>query len=112
MQRVRAFFCLNPAPEVHARIVEFQEDLRTQFPAVKWVRPENLHLTIRFLGYVQREALIEMTSRVTARLSEIAPFRIEAVGNGFFPERAPYKVLWIGLQAPSCPPCSTNLTKG
>lgn len=100
MPRVRAFYCINPSPEVHARLVEFQEELRMKHPGLKWVRPENLHLTLRFLGSVEEQALVQMTARVAEVVADLPAFGVKATGVGFFPARSPYKVLWAGLHAP------------
>ena len=63
---------------------------------VRWVAPENLHLTVRFIGYVVEEEVPPLIEILTQPL-EIAPFQIELGGLGTFPPRGAPRVLWIGL---------------
>jgi 2'-5' RNA ligase len=64
---------------------------------VRWVRPENMHLTVRFIGHVddaQAPAVVEALSPPI----EVAPFDIELGGCGMFPPGGAPRVLWIGLK--------------
>lgn len=67
---------------------------------VRWVAPEQLHLTLRFLGDADRAGL----TAVADRLAEIAvpPMAITIGGAGRFPPRGPARILWAGI-APSRP---------
>jgi 2'-5' RNA ligase len=63
---------------------------------VRWVAPENLHLTIRFIGYVVDEKVPALIETLVQPL-DIAPFEIELAGLGTFPPRGAPRVIWIGL---------------
>jgi RNA 2',3'-cyclic 3'-phosphodiesterase len=66
-----------------------------------WVREENLHLTVKFLGdtpVTRVEAFSEATQRAANRVS---PFELIVGGCGMFPPRGQPRVLWIGIQDPS-----------
>ena len=62
----------------------------------RWVRPENMHLTVRFVGHVDDGRAPEVIAALAAPL-DIAPFDIELGGCGAFPPRGAPRVLWIGL---------------
>lgn len=69
--------------------------LAQPLPGVAWTRPEQLHVTLRFLGDVptaQIPAMIERLSEV-----KVAPFVLPLEGCGTFPPNAPPRVLWIGV---------------
>jgi 2'-5' RNA ligase len=63
----------------------------------KWVEPESLHLTLKFLGGVEQERVDAIVQAVEVKLLDRAPFKMSLRGLGTFPdERAP-KVLWLGV---------------
>jgi 2'-5' RNA ligase len=87
----RLFVSLElPAPCRNALAALYEPDL-----GADWTRPEQLHLTMRFLGDVD-EAMIEA---IEAKLSEIrvAPFLLPLEGVGVFPPRGLPKILWAGI---------------
>jgi 2'-5' RNA ligase len=63
---------------------------------VSWVRPENMHLTIRFLGETAPERARELAVAFAAPLSTPA-FDLRFSGVGTFPPRGPARVIWIGI---------------
>lgn len=73
--------------------------LRDVGHGVAWVAPENLHLTLKFLGHVEREGL----TRVIAALAEAAaagrPFDLALRGLGAFPTATRPRVVWAGVEA-------------
>lgn len=62
---------------------------------VRWTRPEQLHLTLRFLG----DVLDEQAERMISGLAQVKvePFILPIEGVGRFPPRGPSKILWVGL---------------
>ena len=50
MPRVRTFIALDPGPAIRERMVALQESLARTGAEVKWVEPENLHVTLKFIG--------------------------------------------------------------
>ncbi len=64
-------------------------------PGAKWVAPEQLHLTLRFIGEVDGGAFRE----IEEVLSEVRgkPFAMQLAGLGCFPPRRPPRVLWVGI---------------
>lgn len=68
--------------------------LARPLPGVRWTRPEQLHLTLRFLGNVP----VQIIDGVIARLAEVrvAPFVLPVEGIGTFPPNRPPRVVWVG----------------
>jgi 2'-5' RNA ligase len=100
--RVRAFVALEIDEALRARIAESIDALRSRFPGARWVRPEGVHLTLRFLGWSTPESL----ALVDTRLREAAagcPASIARFSSlGLFPDRGSPRVLWLGTQVEPC----------
>ncbi len=65
---------------------------------IKWVEYENYHLTLKFLGEVNKSLLPTIKTNLT-RVAENSPaFNLSAGGLGFFPNRIRPRVLWIGIR--------------
>lgn len=64
-------------------------------PGVNWTRPEQLHVTLRFLGDTPSEQIPPLIERLSA--IRIAPFILPIEGIGTFPPNRPPRILWIGV---------------
>jgi 2'-5' RNA ligase len=68
--------------------------LADPLPGLTWTRPEQLHVTLRFLGDVPTELIEPIIARLEA--VRVAHFILPLEGTGSFPPRSPARVLWIG----------------
>ncbi len=101
--RLRVFVALPiPEPQRHA-LARYLVAGAAAAPGYRWVEPEALHLTLRFLGSVDT-ALLE---RVRAELGRVrqGPFRLGLGSQGTFPGRGQPRVIWLGL-AEGAEPCA------
>ncbi len=93
----RAFTAIFPPAPVREKLARFVASLEREGGDVKWVRPENLHLTLRFFGDLEDDAL-ERAQQVTREIvSSFAPFRVRLAGTGTFPARGRPRVYWVGI---------------
>jgi len=93
---VRAFIGIPVSDEVRAALAGLQRELGRCSARVKWTEPENIHLTLRFLGEMDDQ----MAERVKTAMDEAAgggpiPFRVDGVGS--FPPRGKPRVIWAGV---------------
>jgi 2'-5' RNA ligase len=96
---VRGFVAVLLPDGVRARLAATAAELRARAPGLAWVRVDNLHLTLRFLGEVEPAALERVREAVAVAATTVAPFVVELGGLGSFPsERAP-RVVWAGVVA-------------
>ncbi|MGH2628651.1 MAG: RNA 2',3'-cyclic phosphodiesterase, partial [Anaerolineales bacterium] len=74
-----------------------------QFPdrMVRWVRPENVHLTLAFLGDLPAERIPEVQRVVEPAAAETPPLHLSVGGLGAFPRPQAPRVIWIGVQESS-----------
>jgi 2'-5' RNA ligase len=94
---MRIFVAIDLEEKIRQKIVRFLDGVREFAPEVRWVRPESLHVTLKFIGEQKEEqvAAIEETLRSVSCDSTDIQFR----GYGFFPTATAPRVFWIGIQA-------------
>jgi 2'-5' RNA ligase len=98
---MRAFFCIPLEPDVAASIDRIARDVRdaTDLRA-RWVRAENYHVTLRFLGDIDPLLTIDL-ERIARRVAgRLEPFTLTLDRLGSFPSVERARVLWIGGEAP------------
>ena len=96
---VRAFVAIPIPPDMAENIAAVQQKLRTNLQGIRWVRTENLHLTLKFLGPIPENKIAPVTESLHQTLSVISIFWIEGRGIGVFPDIKRPRVLWAGLVA-------------
>ncbi|MHB8882651.1 MAG: RNA 2',3'-cyclic phosphodiesterase [Thermodesulfovibrionales bacterium] len=99
---LRCFIAVELPGDLKSRIGAVIEQLRQTGADLKWVREENLHITLKFLGSTPETSIKDLISALQKKLSHYAPFYIRISGVGSFPPGRHPKVVWIGLEA-SCP---------
>ncbi len=95
---MRLFVAVELPAEVRERLRSVQESLRQSSLPVRWVRPEGIHLTLKFLGEVGETRLEEIVETLRPAGREIAPFRLEACGAAPFPERGAPRLVWVEVR--------------
>ncbi|GBE31876.1 2'-5'-RNA ligase [bacterium BMS3Bbin05] len=95
---IRGFIAIPLTDELKAGIGDMVGSLKKTGADVKWVKPENLHLTLKFLGNID----MEKTKSITYRISEIAggydDFEFMLNGTGVFPGNNRPRIIWIGIR--------------
>jgi len=95
---MRTFVAIDLPPAIRHNIAHVMDLLRPASTRVRWVRPESLHVTLKFIGEISAQALPEI-ERHLAAIDAPGPVSLEVRGAGFFPnERAP-RVIWLGLES-------------
>lgn len=67
-------------------------------PGAKWVKPENLHLTLTFIGDVSEQKESQLIEELAEASIGIEPFSIRLKGVGQFLRKAVSEVLWVGVE--------------
>jgi 2'-5' RNA ligase len=95
--RVRAFLAL-PLPEGQRRLLGVHvEECARRAPGYRWVPPDNLHLTLRFLGSLEASRLEQL--RRGLEMVHAPSFELGLDGRGSFGPRAAPRVVWLGVGA-------------
>ena len=82
---IRAFLALEIPGPVKDAVAEHQARWKVSLPRARWVRPDNQHLTIKFLGSVTEARLARLTTRLGPELAVLGPVRVALGSTGCFP---------------------------
>ena len=96
-ESIRTFIAFDIPEHVLTAIGKIQETLKSYKFNIKWVRPESIHLTLKFLGNIDPAAVEPIESALRATVESYAPIAIQAKGLGVFPGLNRPRVLWIGI---------------
>lgn len=95
---MRTFIAIELPTEIKNSLAGLQEELKKCGIDAKWVQPQNIHLTLKFLG--KRDA--KLTENVTRVLSDVAfgkkTFQINITSLGAFPKITSPRVIWVGIE--------------
>lgn len=97
----RLFVALEPPEPVRRRLAAMELELRRAAgraaDEIRWVPPENVHLTLQFLGAVPEERVADVESAVRAAAAQARPLSLEVSGAGGFPNARRPRVVWAGI---------------
>jgi RNA 2',3'-cyclic 3'-phosphodiesterase len=97
---MRLFVALEIPPEVRENLAALLKSLREVSPQTRWVRPKNLHVTLKFIGEVPAAKLSDIRGALAGVRSE-QPVVLDFRGLGFFPNEKRPRVFWAGIEASS-----------
>jgi 2'-5' RNA ligase len=96
---VRAFIAIEIPDVVKAKLMALSEELRQCGVKASWVKPENMHLTLRFLGEVSDAQVNELRVRLRQCCVDTPSLDLSMKGVGVFPNPNRPRVLWAGVEA-------------
>lgn len=95
---MRVFIAVELPEEVKKEIARIQSKMTDTANKIKWVNSASMHLTLKFLGEVEKKKLnnvFDATQKITA---EFDPFFMEIKGAGAFPHVSSPRVIWMGIE--------------
>jgi 2'-5' RNA ligase len=95
MVTFRGFIAVDITPT--AEIITFEKDIAKTNADIKLVEPENIHITLKFLGDTDEQNRDAIEQAMKESVVGIPPFPINLKGTGVFPNQHYMKVLWIGI---------------
>ena len=103
MTTLRTFIAVELDKEFLDNLENLQHRLRGQVAprSVRWVRPEGIHLTLKFLGETRPDQVEAVKSALDRAASEIPPCVFTMGGLGCFPNTRRPRVVWVGLYEPT-----------
>jgi 2'-5' RNA ligase len=95
---LRCFIAIELPEELRESIASRTAALRRCPAGVKWVRPENIHLTLKFLGKTPEGDVPNMQKELSGALQGIQGFCLRVRGAGTFPGPRRPRVIWVGVE--------------
>ncbi len=96
---MRVFIAIDIGEEVRAALSDLQQQLQSKVDIkkgdVKWVNPQNIHLTLKFLGEIKDEQVVEVCNIVKEVAGRHKSFELDIQTVGHFGGRSA-RVLWVG----------------
>ncbi|MCK4447765.1 MAG: RNA 2',3'-cyclic phosphodiesterase [Candidatus Marinimicrobia bacterium] len=93
----RTFFAVSISEETRRLLRNISKDIPKLKNNVRLVRPENAHITLKFLGQTDENLIPQIIERISLALKEVKMFEFKCEGTGVFPGVSHPRVLWLGI---------------
>jgi 2'-5' RNA ligase len=97
MQSLRTFIALDMPPEIKTALEQYLQPLKSLRGRVSWVKRENLHLTLKFLGDTPANRVNEIAAALQEVAATATSFTAEIFDCGVFPNEKAPRILWVGI---------------
>jgi len=97
---MRAFIAIELPLDIKNSLAKIQDKLKTSLPKISWVKPINLHLSLKFLGEISLSQLEEIRQIIAEIIKPTAGFEIKLETLGVFPNQRAARIIWIGTNQP------------
>lgn len=98
MKVIRTFLAVLIDEDLRQKIFDAQNCVRKCASNVKWVEPDNFHITLKFLGDVAEEQIPEISAVITETVKSVPAFDLSFKGLGAFPRPERARVVWVGIE--------------
>jgi 2'-5' RNA ligase len=96
---IRSFIAIELPDAVKASLSSLKDRLRpAEHPYVKWVGPEGIHLTLKFLGNIAQDRVPLIIEAIAPGAQGISPFQLQIGGLGAFPNLQRPQVIWVAIK--------------
>ena len=95
---MRSFIAIELPETIKKALAEFQQELAKCGTDVRWTRPENIHLTLKFLGNIEEDKADIIAEKIKGTCKGHSGFKLCISGTGVFPNNRSPRVLWAGIE--------------
>jgi 2'-5' RNA ligase len=97
-QLIRAFIAVELPFELRSALGKYKSEMEPGSKIyAKWVSPDGIHITLKFLGNIAPGMIDKITFSMEQACAEMAPFTLETDELGGFPDLKHPRVLWLGM---------------
>ncbi len=94
---IRAFVAVELSSDIREKLSALQGQLKKVLPPMNWVHPESIHLTLKFLGWVDSSRVSQLLSALELIGNRQNTFSLEIQRLGVFPSIKRPRILWVGV---------------
>jgi RNA 2',3'-cyclic 3'-phosphodiesterase len=95
MKRLFAAIKIHPSETFISLLYQFKQALRNE--NIKWVEPNNIHITLKFFGETEESRIEEISNQLMMVASRHTPFKFSIKGTGVFGSSHNPRVIWFGI---------------
>ena len=96
---LRTFLAIDLPSSLHLAIGQKQNQLKSVLPGINWVKSENLHITLKFLGDTPESQIDDLRQVVEQAVKRTLSFVLTLRGFGAFPDKGAPRTLWTGIES-------------
>jgi 2'-5' RNA ligase len=96
---MRLFIAINFTSKDRQKIGRSARKMREAELPIRWVEPDQIHMTLKFLGEVRPERVADVKEAVARVAEKTDPFSLKLGGAGAFPTMRRPRVIWLGAEA-------------
>jgi 2'-5' RNA ligase len=97
MSRIRTFLAVEVPAGLRQKAADVIRFLGRHQEGIKWVDPQNIHVTVKFLGDVEDAEIYEVCQVTAKAIADLQPFRVACHGVGAFPNAQRPRTVWLGI---------------
>lgn len=94
---IRSFLAIEIPDTILKLVAEVQKALKSSNADIKWVNPEDIHITLKFFGNIDESKIESIIKSVEKVIESFSPFSIKVKGVGSFPNLKAPRVIWVGV---------------
>ena len=97
-EKIRSFIAIELSKEIHEELSKIIDGLKSIKGNIRWMKPGNIHLTLKFLGGLSSEEIETVKRVMDEAVSDFKGFELSLGGLGGFPRLEHPRVIWIGIE--------------
>ncbi len=94
---IRTFISISIPENIRQAIAGYQESMSGMINSIRWTKPENIHITLKFIGEIREELVDRIIKNVMDQPPYLGSFDLEISGAGVFPNIKRPRIYWIGI---------------
>ena len=97
-ENIRAFIAIELNKKIQDELAKIQNEIKASGALVKWVKPENIHLTLKFLGNIDTDLITKIKDILNDLSSKHEVFTMKLNKVGAFPKPRNPRIIWVGQE--------------